>query len=986
MIKNYFYLVLIFFFYSAGAQVLTISDPNFKARLLTASSINSVAKDLSGNPVKIDRNNNGLIETGEALNISYLDLSHSQIMSLEGINSFVNVVYLDCKINELSSLDVSHLNKLVSLNCNGNKINSLSLSASAQIETLNCRENEIGTLKVDGFTKLKSLICDYNKLTNLSLINCVNLSGLTFSSNPITDINVSGCTSLTSLDCSSMQLNSLDVSGCTLLNFLNCAVNKLSVLNVKGLNNLETLYCSNNQIKDLDISNLPNLQVVECQYNDMVNLTAVNCVKLNQLNFVVNLLSVVNLSGCSSLVNVDCSNSSGITSLNVSNCTSLTNLLCGNNDISILNLEGLNNLAILSCYNNELDHLDVSHLAKLQSLDFSGNKLISLDLKGLNNLKEVRCRSNNFSVLEFKDLPNIELIDCTYGKVTNLELSNLPKLTTLYCYNNTIEALNFKGLPNLYEVVCENNSLKELDFSENYKLSKLYISDNPIEFLNLKNGSKLSEFRSMNLYLMKYACLDEFEIDIIKNELNSSKAEINTYCSFTPGGIFYEIKGNQKLDAEKNGCDTSDANYPNLNFSITDGTNKGNIISDISGNYAIAVGAGTHTIVPILENPDYYEVSPTSLSVTFPAESISFSQNFCVKPKGAHPDLEVTILALNPARPGFDVTYKLVFKNKGNQVESGAVSLGFNDSIFDFVAASPVVSSQNTNKLFWEYLNLKPLETREITVTLNLNSPMETPAVNSGDRLSFEALITPEKDDEKPVDNSFALRQTVVGSYDPNDKTCLEGDVVTPELIGEYVHYLIRFENTGTYPAENIVVKDLIDVSKFDLSTLVPTGASHSYITKISGDNKVEFIFEKINLPFDNAHNDGYIAFKIKTLPTLKTGDSFTNEANIYFDYNFPILTNKATSTFKTLGTQDFEFSNYFNVYPNPAANVLNIASKSVAEVVSMSVYDILGQLVIAIPNAQNTSVIDVSNLRTGNYILKVKTEKGTSGVKFIKK
>ena len=208
---------------------------------------------------------------------------------------------------------------------------------------------------------------------------------------------------------------------------------------------------------------------------------------------------------------------------------------------------------------------------------------------------------------------------------------------------------------------------------------------------------------------------------------------------------------------------------------------------------------------------------------------------------------------------------------------------------------------------------------------------------------------------------------------------------MTPSLIGEYVHYLIRFENTGTYKAENIVVKDMIDLSKFDISTLVPTKASHPYITKISDGNKVEFIFEKINLPFDDAHNDGYIAFKIKTLPTLKVGDSFENEANIYFDYNFPILTNKATSTFKNLGTQDFEFSDYFSAYPNPANEILNLGIKNSIDVKSISVYDVLGQLIIAVPNAQKVLNIDVSKITTGSYFLKLITDKGTSNMKFIK-
>ncbi len=117
-------------------------------------------------------------------------------------------------------------------------------------------------------------------------------------------------------------------------------------------------------------------------------------------------------------------------------------------------------------------------------------------------------------------------------------------------------------------------------------------------------------------------------------------------------------------------------------------------------------------------------------------------------------------------------------------------------------------------------MDLKPSETREIALTLNVNAPMETPPVNNDDRLSFTASINPIVGDEQPVDNSFALRQVVVGSFDPNDKTCLEGATIPPSAVGKYVHYLIRFENKGTAEAQNVVVKDMIDTEKFDVSSL----------------------------------------------------------------------------------------------------------------------------------------------------------------------
>ncbi|MDN3675881.1 hypothetical protein QWY90_00805 [Flavobacterium paronense] len=71
--------------------------------------------------------------------------------------------------------------------------------------------------------------------------------------------------------------------------------------------------------------------------------------------------------------------------------------------------------------------------------------------------------------------------------------------------------------------------------------------------------------------------------------------------------------------------------------------------------------------------------------------------------------------------------------------------------------------------------------------------------------IKFQSTAFPLSGDEHQTDNSNYLRQIVVGSLDPNDKTCVEGNEVAPEFIDEYVHYVIRFENTGTANAENIV-------------------------------------------------------------------------------------------------------------------------------------------------------------------------------------
>jgi hypothetical protein len=658
-------------------------------------------------------------------------------------------------------------------------------------------------------------------------------------------------------------------------------------------------------------------------------------------------LQNLNLSGLISLKYIDCSHNN-LKEIDLTGITKLEDLICNDNKIeNLINLKDCSGLTRLWMENNELNSLDLSNCSLLTSLWLDNNNLTSIDLTTPKNVINASLGNNKLTSLNVDDYSNIDFIRLSDNNFTTIDLLKFIKINNVECRNNK----------NLIDIFLKNGRDEILDIEGCPNVR--YICNDDIK------NSQLERY-------IKY--------------YNYTNISLNSYCTFEPGGTFYTIQGKTTLDQDNNGCDSNDRKYSNLNFSINNDIQKGNFISDSSGNYELPLGEGTYTITPILENPTYYTVTPESLDVTFPLQNSPFFQDFCIVPNGSHQDLEITLLSNIPARPGFDAEYKIIFKNKGNQVKSGSVTFDFNDAVLDFISSVPVITSQTINKLTWDYENLQPFETREINITVNVNSPMETPAVNIGDRLSFNVLITPVANDEKPVDNSFALRQTVVGSYDPNDKTCLEGDVITPALIGEYVHYLIRFENTGTYPAENIVVKDLIDLSKFDITTLVPVNSSHSYTTKTSDGNKVEFIFEKINLPFDDANNDSYIAFKIKTLPTLSVGDYFTNEANIYFDYNSPILTNTAKSTFNALSTQDFEFSNYFTVYPNPMKEVLNISYKNPIEIKSISIYNLLGQLVIVVPNAENTSSIDISKLNMGTYFLKVKSDKGTLSKKLIKK
>lgn len=85
-----------------------------------------------------------------------------------------------------------------------------------------------------------------------------------------------------------------------------------------------------------------------------------------------------------------------------------------------------------------------------------------------------------------------------------------------------------------------------------------------------------------------------------------------------------------------------------------------------------------------------------------------------------------------------------------------------------------------------------------------------------------------------------------------------------------------------------------------------------------------------------------------------------------------------------TLATDQVSANQNVQVYPNPVVNVLNLMVPSDVVVENISIINVAGQLVKSL-NGKNQS-IDLSALKTGVYIVQVKTNQGVQHHKFIKK
>lgn len=893
------------------------------------------------------------------------------------------------------NLNLENLNNLTNLSINRLKYNTLNLNNLPALLSFIINGESCSTT-TSNFT-----------LTNLPLLHTVKVLDKNLAT-----LNINNLNSLYDLEIYSLQLIALNLNTLPqLYNFKYTAMYTsplvvLPQLNIQNLPNLYAIYLSRTDMAALNLSNLPNLYSFICT-NDYES----TMYEPTQLNYTFNNLPNLNYIQLDQIKT---------TNLSISNLPNLKTIKMKESQIGasytfqnipvesifIENMTPLNNINFLNTPN--VKHLSLIDILSINSLNLNNikNSLQTFVLNSYSN-------STTFTSINFTDFPQLTSIVANY-RLTGLTLANLPSLTYLNCSSNRFTTLTAANLPQLNTLVCNynqtpafpytfnlnlnlpqlttldvnynNNYLKSLDLSNcpNINDLKFYIDTSmtgEIQYLNLKNGnSSLGAFVSSPI---KRICVDDTTEKNLLLALNTNLGNpiFTTYCSFNPGGTFYTVQGNSRLDLAGDGCDTSDPVFPNINFLINDGTITSNYFANTSGNYSLPLVAGQYTITPQFENSNYYTFSPASISVDFPLQANPFTQNFCVTPNGNHNDLEVVLISTVPARPGFNSTYKIIYKNKGNQTQSGTIDLTFEDSVLDLISSSPVVSSSSVNTLNWNFVNLLPFESREITLILNVNTPTEIPAVNGGDLLNYSVQIN-GLTDEQPNDNNAVLNQTVVNAFDPNDKVCSEGIIVSPDLIGEYVHYTVRFENTGTASATNIVVKDIIDLAKFDISTLIPIKGSHDFYTRVTNQNQVEFIFQNINLSHLASSNKGYITFKIKTKPTLVIGNSFSNFVDIYFDYNHPIVTNTFVSTFQTLGNDEFELVNAASIlFPNPITDMVYFTINEKVE--KIEVYDITGRIVSSLSVIDNQ--INMKNLSSGNYYLKVYTNTNTLFSKVIK-
>lgn len=382
--------------------------------------------------------------------------------------------------------------------------------------------------------------------------------------------------------------------------------------------------------------------------------------------------------------------------------------------------------------------------------------------------------------------------------------------------------------------------------------------------------------------------------------------------------MFVDLNDNAQLDSTE---------YP---FRQTVHISPDNYFSfpDSSGTYLFSVLNDGAYEAHIQSPSPYFDVKPAKVNFGGGQNSVQ-DANIRLVPNVDILDGDLALHELNPPRFGSVGSVLVGFKNNGTRtLDSAEVTLDCGPN-FDFIALTavfyqePVKHQQISGGTLQASISgIPPLQERHYAAYGKLNTFMLP-----GDTVvCYSRLTTSPQGEATLLNNVDTVYLTVVGAYDPNDVTAYPGDEVPTQSLNSDgsldLTYRIRFQNTGNAATQFVRIENqyspLLEPGQFVLGA-----TSAPCEVRFLEAQKIEFMFKNYALPpakLDSAQSEGFVFYQIKSRAGLHVGDSIFNSAAIYFDFNPPVITNKAVSYLgKTNGFPDISTEkNQFNLYPNP--------------------------------------------------------------------
>ncbi len=381
-----------------------------------------------------------------------------------------------------------------------------------------------------------------------------------------------------------------------------------------------------------------------------------------------------------------------------------------------------------------------------------------------------------------------------------------------------------------------------------------------------------------------------------------------------------------------------------------------------------------------LQNPthNYNSLGTWTVCLTT-TDANGCSSNYCEQLSNVPvQDLEAYLFHQTTVTPGFPVWVYLDYYNSGTVLMNGTVQYRYPAGTS--VNATSVVPASHdvANRLLtFNFSGLLPGTSDYIYVDLQASTTLTL-----GSIAEDTMWVNPITGDITPANNVSFVNDSVVASWDPNDKAVSPkgmGDNGNVPLSTNELSYRIRFQNTGNASAQIVAIRDAIS-NNIDLTTVKVTGASHEHTTQIIG-NELVVTFANINLPDSGSNyiaSQGFIDIHAKLKPGLSNGTQILNTADIYFDFNSPVITNTVVTTLGSTVSGIGSIANFdFAIMPNPASNQISLRG----EFERGSVYELmnqLGQVVLSGQVNSSNTTVNIADLSSGVYLVKIKSGEKT--------
>ncbi|RZK44877.1 MAG: hypothetical protein EOO94_04855, partial [Pedobacter sp.] len=307
------------------------------------------------------------------------------------------------------------------------------------------------------------------------------------------------------------------------------------------------------------------------------------------------------------------------------------------------------------------------------------------------------------------------------------------------------------------------------------------------------------------------------------------------------GTLYYDNNSNGVRDAGEN-------DRANVEVQSSSGLSA---YSNRNGYFEVTGDTGTNVITVLAPTP--YVSVPATATYIFHTFDTLVNNAFALQPTVSLDSLRVSIVNDLTPRPGFDFGYTVNYENVGTTVLSSNMQISYDAANLAYVDATIPGVTSSGGVLTVPAINTTPGDRGRFSIsfTVNTTAPL-------GDTVL--AIVSSTVNAGVVKDSIFNV---ISGSYDPNDKNATP--VLTPAQVadGTFINYLVRFQNTGTDTAFNIVVTDTLD-TRLDASSFQMLDASHPAIIKRDG-RALTFEFINIQLPDSNVNeplSHGFIKFR----------------------------------------------------------------------------------------------------------------------------